>query len=370
MAINTNSITAYGITTSFSLTSVETVDIATNTSSIEFTLTTVQSPKGSGYQRSIYSGSTVTINGTAYVVSTAKVSHGDVAWTKTIKIPHNADGSKTIACSIRINLGGDILTGSGNIALTNIPRGSQIVLSSSSLEDGKDDLIIDVVAHISTYSHQLKCFLNDELKHTVNLAAGTYRSTYFTNAVLSSYLGDAYSGMATFRFELITLNGAEQVGETSVAELLFRKGFIPLSIWQDGNDVGVCFGKEASRPGIDFSGLVSVGKFETLWTQSATSMGATTIDVDLSKYEAVVLVTTTGTYYNFALTVRIHRQWQGDTHKTKVTEQQAGRMVARYFSFFDDHIVVGAGYRTGTYGNSSTTTDNAQVVPVAIIGIR
>lgn len=252
MAINTNSVTDYGLTTSFSLSWAETTDINTNTSTLVFSVTTNQSPAGSGYKRTLTSGS-VTINGVSYTVAGNSVYNGLEVWKKTIVIEHNSDGTKTITASLSMLVGGsDRLTGSGSIALTAIPRGSTMTLSTNNLSDGGDDLVITIIPNVASYSHVLKCWLNSEVVNTLNIAAGTTEVTY-SNLTLSGYLGENYSGVATFLFELQTFNGSAQIGDSYYSDALFRKGFIALSLYQGADGTGLAAGHEANGPGIDLT---------------------------------------------------------------------------------------------------------------------
>lgn len=132
MAIYTSSVTAYGVTTQFELSWTETTSIENNTSTLSFSLKTIQSPAGSGYKRTINaSGSSVVINGVSYSISGTSAYHGLVIWSKSgIVIEHNADGTKSVSASVKVNVGGDYVSGSGTIDLTTIPRNSTISVVS------------------------------------------------------------------------------------------------------------------------------------------------------------------------------------------------------------------------------------------------
>lgn len=253
MAIQTNkgyypNSTSPQITTYFVLTITETVDIANNKSVLNCTLTTNQNPTGSGYHRTLNSG-TVKINGTSYTVSSNSVSHGTVVWSKNnIEVEHNDDGSKAITASISINLGGDILSGSGIVQLTSIPRNSTMAVSDNLLEENGSDLTITITSYIETHTHVLKVFNGETEMNSVTLSAGETEVTY-SNSTLSGYVGDI-SGMGSLSFRLYTYENGEQVGVVFTQTVLFRKGVVALSLWQNGNSVGVKSGEEATGEGV------------------------------------------------------------------------------------------------------------------------
>ena len=131
-SVSTNSITGYGLTTSFTLSWSATQSTANNTSTISWNLTTNQTPTGSGYQRTIYNAF-VTIDGTTYnLTNQTSVSNGTVLMSSssygTKTITHNTDGTKSFSISVGVSVGqsSNNCTGSDTFELTTIPRYTSI----------------------------------------------------------------------------------------------------------------------------------------------------------------------------------------------------------------------------------------------------
>lgn len=142
-SFNTSSVTAYGITTSFTVNWTATQDISSNTSTIAWTVTTVQSPTGSGYKRGIFYIK-VTINGHEVVLKNLSINNtSDVqvynglrlsqaestAFSSSDKqyltIRHdNSSGDATLNLSLAVGVGTNPanVSGSTSTALNTIPR--------------------------------------------------------------------------------------------------------------------------------------------------------------------------------------------------------------------------------------------------------
>lgn len=148
MALQTKSITANGSKGhhTFTLTITEnSTNINNNTSNISFNF--VLSPLVRNwdwlYNNSVPVSYTITINGTNYTgnimkydgVSTVSVHSG------TVDIPHNTDGSKTINFSFSVvsHYNNSVVPGSaaasGNMVLTSIPKGAEIISASMFYDD-------------------------------------------------------------------------------------------------------------------------------------------------------------------------------------------------------------------------------------------
>lgn len=389
MAIQTNQVSytdgSTTIRTSFVLTWIEEQNQAGNYTDLTLIVTTSQTPTGSGWKRTLKpSGTYAIVNGveTNLISADKSVYNGLEVKRFTQRIEHEADGTKAINASLRINVNGSICTGSGTITLTPINRINQMSVTPATLTN--QDATITITKYVSSYTTTIEYTIAGGTYTLADKASGTSFTLAYDDlkALIGVFTSDDIYIKAT------TYDGANAIGYVDTT-ITIQTGQIAFSLYDDreGN-VGATFGEEATEDGVNvyvdtkfgkpskpiemnFANAFSVGKFETLWSQSAPStQGATTINVDLSKYEAVIIVTSTGGYFNYAFTTRINGEWQGATHRTKVTEQQGGRMVARYFGVYNDHIEVGAGYRFNTYGNSGSTTDNAMVIPVAIIGVH
>lgn len=247
MSISTNSVTAYGLTTYFELSWSETISVNNNTSTLAFTLTTRQSPSGSGYQRTINaSGSTVVINGTSYAISATKAYDGLVIWsTSGIVIEHNNDGTKAINASVKVNVGGDYVSGSGTIQLATIQRSSVVSVSPSLLTSG--NATVTITPYVSTYTHTVSYTVND-----TTTTLGTKTTTkIFTIAydTLKAIIGEYRS--ADVSVKCITYNGSIELG-TSYASFTVQTGKIPFSLYDDKNgNIGVTIGEQATGAGFN-----------------------------------------------------------------------------------------------------------------------
>ena len=245
MSISTNSVTAYGLTTYFELSWSESINVNNNTSTLACTLTTRQSPSGSGYQRTINaSGSTVVINGTSYAISATKAYDGLVIWnTSGIVIEHNNDGTKAINASVKVNVGGDYVSGSGTIQLATIQRSSVVSVSPSLLTSG--NATVTITPYVSTYTHTVSYTVNDTIK---TLGTKTSTKTFtITYDALKAIIGEYRS--ADVSVKCVTYNGSIELG-TSYATFTVQTGKIPFSLYDDQNgNVGVTIGEQASGGG-------------------------------------------------------------------------------------------------------------------------
>lgn len=247
MSINTNSVTAYDVTTYFELSWSEQIELATNKSILTAAVTTHQNPAGSGYQRTINAnGSVVTINGTTYSISGQKTYDGKVIWNITgIEIEHNQDGTKTITASLKVNVGGDYVSGNGTIELTTILRNSAVEVSPALLTSGNETVTIK--PYVDTYTHTVTYKVNDT---TVTLATKTTeKELLIAYDDLKAIVGDYRS--ADVVVTVTTFNGDDELG-TNTASFLVQTGKIPFSLYDDKNgNVGVTIGEQATGPGFN-----------------------------------------------------------------------------------------------------------------------
>ncbi len=246
MSINTNSVTAYSVTTYFELSWTEQIDLASNKSILDLTVITHQNPTGSGYQRTINAnGSIVVVNGTTYNISGQKTYDGKVIWTTSgIEIEHNQDGTKTITASLKVNVGGDYVSGSGNIELTTILRNSTVEVSPALLTSGNETVTIK--PYVESYTHTVTYKVNDT---TVTLATKTTQTELsIAYDDLKAIIGDYRS--ADVVVSVTTFNGDDELG-TNTASFLVQTGKIPFSLYDDKNgNVGVGLGEQATQSGV------------------------------------------------------------------------------------------------------------------------
>lgn len=183
--------------------------IANNTSNVTVSVRFWRT--NTGY--TTYGNGTVycTINGTQYssaVTSSQKItSSGIVLFTKTLNIPHNSDGTKTLTCSSYINI--SVLTSDSHSysqTLTTIPRKSSLTISDLTL--GSQTTLTVTKASTS-------------FTHTITYICGNDSETICTKLSSTSVtwtpklsLGDnAPNGtQATIAISIETFNGDTSIG--------------------------------------------------------------------------------------------------------------------------------------------------------------
>lgn len=378
--------TSGGYTGTLATSYTETTDITTNVSNVTVTVTW----SGNRSSATLYGNGLRVRVGTQWWTAVAAGGNANTArggLSHTFTVPHNNDGTGSVTIYTDADISGgnpDFKSKSATVTLTTIPRGHTFTLNETMLTAGQS-VTLTATKNVEAY------------RSTITWDNGVSQGTITTNDAGTSW-GISYDTLAaglptgitknvSIICQTINFETGNVVSETTLY-VAVNTGSIVLSLYDDGTDAGVTigeravkggmnvytdaeFGKEGKPVNVNYLHSFSIGRFEKIWSQSIpSSMAATTLNVDLSKYEAIVIVTATGGYFNYALTTRIDGQWQGDTHRTKVTEQQGGRMVARYFAITETGIEVGNGYRFNTYASSTSTTDNAIVIPVYILGVH
>lgn len=307
MSISTNSVTAYGLTTYFELSWSETISVNNNTSTLAFTLTTRQSPSGSGYQRTINaSGSTVVINGTSYAISATKAYDGLVIWsTSGIVIEHNNDGTKAINASVKVNVGGDYVSGSGTIQLATIQRSSVVSVSPSLLTSG--NATVTITPYVSTYTHTVSYTVNDTTKTLgTKTTTKTFTISYDT---LKSIIGEYRS--ADVSVKCVTYNGSIELG-TSYASFTVQTGKIPFSLYDDKNgNIGVTIGEQATGAGFNvLTDDIHLKPLDLIPNGSAAKMGYQIDGKDVyAKMISVSALWQSGTTYSYDLNISYTKIW-------------------------------------------------------------
>lgn len=157
------------------------------------------------------------INGTTYsaaVSPSQKITNsGIVLFTKTLNIPHNADGTKTLTTSAWINLNTPLTSSeqSYSQALTTIPRATTPTLSSSSVNLGSS-ITINLPRASSSFTHTVT--------YKIGSASGTIGSNLGTSASwtpplsLASQLPNSTSGTVTIT--VVTYNGSTKIGTKTI----------------------------------------------------------------------------------------------------------------------------------------------------------
>lgn len=154
------------------------------------------------------------INGTTYsasVTSSQKITNsGIVLFTKTLNIPHNADGTKTLTCSAWINH--QRVTSSEQSysqTLTTIPRTSSMSLDASSVSIG-GNITFTISKASSGFRHKL--FYQWAGSGWIEIASGVDTSyTWTVPETFATNIPNATSGVVTLSCD--TYNGSNYIGE-------------------------------------------------------------------------------------------------------------------------------------------------------------
>ena len=203
----------------FTLTVTETsYSIENNTSVVSFSLTISKIHSGYNYNWGVNNvdkyTETVTINGETYTAHNGKYDGSSVTTyiSGTQTIEHNADGSKTIACSFSVDdrtgqtyTSGDA-SASGTLTLTTIPRASSFNASSYSGTLGTA-MSITYTSASNSFTHTLTFNLGSTTIGTNN-TSGTFSWTPSYNLATNNTSGTTLSGTLT----LITYNGSTELG--------------------------------------------------------------------------------------------------------------------------------------------------------------
>ena len=204
-----------------------TQSIATNKSTITWTLKTVQTPTGSGYYRTVR-GRYVRIDGNETSLSAlVNVHDGTQILNGSIELQHNSSGEKTFSVEAGVQIGGYVynLTASGSFELDTIPRKSiidNVLQVANSLPNTTDGITNKVPLNIICY--------NDSFTHTITLSVnGTNYGPYqllgpsngryisIPNATLTAMFNQYTSTQKSksFTTTLTTLNNGQTIGTDS-----------------------------------------------------------------------------------------------------------------------------------------------------------
>lgn len=155
------------------------------------------------------------INGTSYEISVSpsqKITSSPICLgEKTVTIPHNADGRKTIWVSARLDH--NVVTADDhgfNVTLTAIPRASSFTFKGDTLGSA---VTVSITKAVSSYTHTIRFAFGDA---NTTLVTKTAESSYsFTPALdtYCKYVPNSTSGTGTITID--TYNGNTKVGSTS-----------------------------------------------------------------------------------------------------------------------------------------------------------
>lgn len=200
--------------------SVNSQNIANNTSNVTVKAQLVSTGSGYSISSSASKNGSLTINGTKYSFTfTAGLSSNQTktVFTKTVDIPHNSDGSKTFSMSatlgINVTLSGKYwgnVTASGDGTLNAIPRTSTISLSETSINLG-ESISININRASSSFTH--KVYYDFGSKSATISTNATTSATYTVPKDHGTVIPNGTSGTATITVH--TYNGSTKIGSTS-----------------------------------------------------------------------------------------------------------------------------------------------------------
>lgn len=226
-----------------------------------------------------------TINGTQYsvaVTSSNKISYGTTyTWfTKTLDIPHNSDGKKSLKITASISHSQfTIPSTSWTMTLTTIPRTSSFTMNKSSITLG-DSVTFTITRASSSFTHTIKAVINGKYI-TTNSSVAT-SATWTSTVDLAKYITSATSTVATIYVE--TYNGATKIGHTSkTLTINVPTSVVPTINWVSYEEVGSGLGL----------GVYLQGKSQCKVVVNATALYSATI----TSYKVTI-----GGYTNFGAT--------------------------------------------------------------------
>ncbi|CEN30914.1 Phage-related holin (Lysis protein) [[Clostridium] sordellii] len=200
--------------------SVNSQNVANNTSNVTVHAQLVSTGSSYNINSSATKNGSLTINGSTYNFNfNTSLSGGQTktVYSKTVDIPHNSDGTKTFAMSttlgINVTLSGTYwgnVTANGNGTLNSIPRTSSMSLSTTSIDAG-NTITVNINRASTAFTHQ------------VFYSFGSKRVTISNNASTSAQytipldhltvIPNNTSGTATISVD--TYNGSTYIGSTS-----------------------------------------------------------------------------------------------------------------------------------------------------------
>lgn len=189
----------------------------------DVTATLVYSRTNTGYTTYGTGTFSVTINGTRYT-ATKEISisywSGTVAISNTVRVPHNADGTKSCAISATGSIPGTSLSSttiSGTVTLDTIPRATTPSISGAHYLGNTITITLDRAS--SSFTHNLYYSWGSQVSNVL-IGKGIATSQKFTiPKTLSEYIMGSTSGYLYIRCD--TYNGSTLIGTKTVSYLVF-----------------------------------------------------------------------------------------------------------------------------------------------------
>lgn len=262
------------------------IDIPNNTSTVSVTVNFYRT--NTGY--STYGKGTVycKINETTYSASVSSnqkiTSSGINLFSKTVTIPHDSDGNKTLRVAAWITHTQFSSSEQGfDIALTSIPRATTPILSASTVNLGSS-ITITLNRAANTFTHNLTYVFGNLSNQTsgFNEATSVETSTTFVPPLaLAIQIPNATSGVLTITCN--TYNGTTLIGTKSISltvnvpsSLIPSFGSIPISATETVSGIATKFSgfvQNISKILVSVSALGSYGS--TISTYKVTVDGQT-----------------------------------------------------------------------------------------------
>ena len=203
--------------------SVNSQNIANNTSNVTVKAQLVSTGSAYTISSSATKNGSLAINGTTYNFTFSASLSGNqtkTVFTKTVDVPHNSDGTKTLSMSttlgINVTLSGTYwgnVSASGSGSLNTIPRTSNFTLSSNSINLGSP-ITVNISKASSSFAHKVYYKFGSIY---VNTNSGTATSYSFTPSLSdANQIPNSTSGSATVIVETYTdANYGTKIGSTS-----------------------------------------------------------------------------------------------------------------------------------------------------------
>ena len=196
---------------------VNSQNVANNTSNVTAKVQLVSTGSAYTISSSATKNGSLTMNGTTYNFTfTAGLSGNQTktVFTKTIDVPHNSDGTKTLSMSatlgINVTLSGKYwgnVTASGSGVLNTIPRTSSISLSASSVNFGSA-ITVNISRASTAFTHKVYYVFGSKTV-TVSTSATTSASYTIPNDHMNE-IPNSTSGTATIYVD--TYSGSTFIG--------------------------------------------------------------------------------------------------------------------------------------------------------------
>ncbi|MCI8348268.1 MAG: hypothetical protein HFE74_02390 [Firmicutes bacterium] len=196
----------------------ESQSVANNTSYLKAVLSYVSKVTSPSYNLSGDASIKMIINGTTlYSANTFDIRGVSAGSTKTlatkyITVSHNANGSKSVACSAEFKSGVGLGTASvsGTFTPATIPRASSVAISAASVTAGKS-FDVTVTPHAS-FSHKVTVSMSGATSLTYNMSASSSKKVQSVTipASWANLINTSMSRTATVKVE--TLSGSTLIG--------------------------------------------------------------------------------------------------------------------------------------------------------------